>query len=460
MSKREYDVCIVGAGVVGCSLARALADQGKDVIVIERDLKEPDKFIGELLQPGGVEALMNLGWPKSAFEEIDSQEVTGYALFKDGKEFSIPYEKLEGKVAIGHGFRYGKFIARLRKFLTENQNVTLVGGKVTDMMEAEESVFGVEYIPNGETEKVSVPASLTVVSDGGYSNFRKGLSNTDREIRSYMLALLLEDAKLPYPGHGHVFIGKNPFLAYPVSSRHTRMLIDFPKEKPPRKGKELTEFLMTEIRNALPESMHPSFDHAVKTYPFKAMPSCEIPADPVRKKGAVLVGDSLNMRHPITGGGMTVGLVDVNYLASLLSGLDDFSDQEQLIDRVDQFYDSRHEQISAINVLANSLYQVLSHEELAQACFDYLGKGGKKASEPIQLLAGISADRKMLVEHFMAVARSGAAKKLKPIPTPAKIKAAKEMVGDAIDIIEPQLEHEKFGEGLRSLIKVGKMVTG
>ena len=456
----KYDVCIVGAGVVGCTLGNVLAKQGRKVLVIERDLEEPDKFIGELLQPGGVSTLLDLGWPKSAFDEIDSPEISGYALFKDGEEFSIPYEQIDGKVAIGQGFRYGRFIGRLRKFLTEQPKVTLVGGKVTSLKEDDERVVGVEYVPNGGAEAVSVSSSLTVVSDGGYSSFRKGLSNTNREIRSYMLALLLEDADLPYPGHGHLFICKQPFLAYPVSSRHTRMLIDFPANQPPKKGKELTGFLMSEIRNALPERMHLSFDHAVKTYPFKAMPSCEIPANPNRKKGAVLIGDSLNMRHPITGGGMTVGLADVKFLSDLLAKQEDFSDLELLNKIVDEFYDTRHENVSAVNILANALYKVLSHSELSQACFDYLGQGGKKASEPIQLLAGISSDRKMLIEHFLAVAKSGAGKKLKPFPTPERIKAAKNMVGDAIDIIEPQLDHEKFGEGLKSLIKAGKLVTG
>ena len=322
--------------------------------------------------------------------------------------------------------------------------MTLVGGKATNLMETDDSIYGVEYIPNGESEKVNVPAALTVVSDGGYSTFRKGLSNNSREVQSYMLALLLEDADLPYPGHGHVFIGKQPFLAYPVTSRHTRMLIDFPKDKPPKKGAVLTNYLMTEIRDALPKQMHPSFDYAVKTYPFKAMPSCEIPADPIRKKGAVLIGDSLNMRHPITGGGMTVGLSDVKYLSDILEGLSDYTDHDSLNQIIERFYDTRHENTSAVNILANALYKVLSHDELSQACFDYLGEGGNKASEPVQLLAGISTDRKMLVEHFMAVAKSGATKKLKPFPTPDRIKAAKNMVGDAIDIIEPQLDHEKL----------------
>ena len=38
-----------------------------------------------------------------------------------------------------------------------------------------------------------------------------------------------------------------------------------------------------------------------------------------RKEGVMLVGDSYNMRHPLTGGGMTVALHDVVILTRLLS---------------------------------------------------------------------------------------------------------------------------------------------
>jgi squalene monooxygenase len=57
----EADVVVVGAGVVGCAVAVALGRQGRSVILLERSLKEPDRIVGELLQPGGVEALENLG---------------------------------------------------------------------------------------------------------------------------------------------------------------------------------------------------------------------------------------------------------------------------------------------------------------------------------------------------------------------------------------------------------------
>lgn len=55
------DVVIVGAGVLGSAMAAVLARDGRRVTVVERDLKEPDRIVGELLQPGGYRALRELG---------------------------------------------------------------------------------------------------------------------------------------------------------------------------------------------------------------------------------------------------------------------------------------------------------------------------------------------------------------------------------------------------------------
>ena len=57
----EADVVIVGAGIAGCALAVALGKQERSVVLLERSLKEPDRIVGELLQPGGVAALRKLG---------------------------------------------------------------------------------------------------------------------------------------------------------------------------------------------------------------------------------------------------------------------------------------------------------------------------------------------------------------------------------------------------------------
>ena len=58
---------VVGAGVLGSAIAAVLSRDGRKVILIERDTSEPDRIVGELLQPGGYRALKKLGLEGSNF---------------------------------------------------------------------------------------------------------------------------------------------------------------------------------------------------------------------------------------------------------------------------------------------------------------------------------------------------------------------------------------------------------
>jgi squalene monooxygenase len=60
-SYEETEVVVVGAGIAGSALAHALGSDGRRVVLIERDLREPNRIVGELLQPGGLTALRDLG---------------------------------------------------------------------------------------------------------------------------------------------------------------------------------------------------------------------------------------------------------------------------------------------------------------------------------------------------------------------------------------------------------------
>ena len=61
VGEETADVIIVGCGIAGPALSVGFAKQGRSVLVLERDLSEPDRIVGELLQPGGVQALKQLG---------------------------------------------------------------------------------------------------------------------------------------------------------------------------------------------------------------------------------------------------------------------------------------------------------------------------------------------------------------------------------------------------------------
>lgn len=106
----HYDVIVVGAGIVGCALAVQLGRQGRKVLLCERDLKEPDRIVGELLQPGGVEALKRMGMAE-VLEGMDAVEESGYCVFYQGKPVHLPYPKPYR----GASFHHGRFIMNLRK---------------------------------------------------------------------------------------------------------------------------------------------------------------------------------------------------------------------------------------------------------------------------------------------------------------------------------------------------------
>ncbi|RHN50997.1 putative squalene monooxygenase [Medicago truncatula] len=109
------DIIIVGAGVAGSALAYTLGKDGRRVHVIERDLNEPDRIVGELLQPGGYLKLLELGL-EDCVDEIDAQRVFGYALYKDGKniKLSYPLENFNADVS-GRSFHNGRFIQKMRE---------------------------------------------------------------------------------------------------------------------------------------------------------------------------------------------------------------------------------------------------------------------------------------------------------------------------------------------------------
>jgi 2-polyprenyl-6-methoxyphenol hydroxylase-like FAD-dependent oxidoreductase len=93
---QPYDVLIIGAGISGCAAAVTLARQGRSVILLEKNLKEPDRIVGELLQPGGVAALEKLVM-RECLEGIDAVPLKGYQVFIKGRASFFGIRRLESR---------------------------------------------------------------------------------------------------------------------------------------------------------------------------------------------------------------------------------------------------------------------------------------------------------------------------------------------------------------------------
>ncbi len=451
----QYDICIIGAGVAGASLANALLDSGLNICIIEKDWREQDRIVGELLQPDGVRQLEQMGL-NDLLEGYEAQTVTGYTIIHNGRQLSIPYPSGH----CGKGFRNGKFVQTMRERLYKKENITCIEAEVEDFIYDHENAIKGVYIKASEKRiNTSVRAKMTIVSDGFFSKLRNYVTDNDKQLTGFFLGMILENYSLPNNQHGHVFLTeKDPFLCYPISKNQARMLIDFTDNIAPRKGDVLNQFLNEKIRPYLTAKMIPSFDKAVLEGKFKVMPNHYMPSKERLIDGVMVIGDALNMRHPLTGGGMTVLLRDVNTIQQLLSKKSINTTTERL-SIAKTFYKSR-EQHTAVNILADALHNVMTNNELKSACFEYLFSGGKKTEGPIALLSGIEKRKMVLANHFLSVALEGSARKVIKERNLSSISQAYQMIVDAYQIIYPLIKNETKNKGMNAMLTMAKKLFG
>ncbi|CAI0405476.1 unnamed protein product [Linum tenue] len=423
--------------VENCESPFALLQDGRRVHVIERDLTEPDRIVGELLQPGGYLKLIELGL-QDCVEEIDAQRVLGYALMKDGKStrLSYPLDKFEEDVA-GRSFHNGRFIQRMRGKAATLPNIRLEQGTVTSLLEEDGVIKGVQY-KTKDGQELKAYAPLTIV-----------------DVPSCFVGLILENCQLPFANHGHVILADpSPILFYPISSTEIRCLVDVPGQKVPSIGNgEMAKYLKNNVAPQLPSELQDAFISAVEKGNIRTMPNRSMPANPQPTPGALLMGDAFNMRHPLTGGGMTVALSDIVVLRDLLKPLRDLRDAASLTQYLESFYTLRKPVASTINTLAGALYKVFSaspdeaRKEMREACFDYLSLGGVCSSGPVALLSGLNPRPMSLVLHFFAVAIYGVGRLLLPFPSPKGFWIGARLISSASGIIFPIIK----AEGVRQM---------
>ncbi|CAI6491560.1 ALI_HP2_G0017290.mRNA.1.CDS.1 [Saccharomyces cerevisiae] len=434
-----YDAIVIGAGVIGPCIATGLARKGKKVLIVERDWAMPDRIVGELMQPGGVRALRSLGMIQS-INNIEAYPVTGYTVFFNGEQVDIPYpykadipkvEKLKDLVKDGNdkvledstihikdyedderergvAFVHGRFLNNLRNITAQEPNVTRVQGNCIEILKDEKNeVVGAKVDIDGRG-KVEFKAHLTFICDGIFSRFRKEL-HPDHvpTVGSSFVGMSLFNAKNPAPMHGHVILGSDhmPILVYQISPEETRILCAYNSPKVPA---DIKSWMIKDVQPFIPKSLRPSFDEAVSQGKFRAMPNSYLPARQNDVTGMCVIGDALNMRHPLTGGGMTVGLHDVVLLIKKIGDLD-FSDREKVLDELLDYHFERKSYDSVINVLSVALYSLFAADSdnlkaLQKGCFKYFQRGGDCVNKPVEFLSGVLPKPLQLTRVFFAVA--------------------------------------------------------
>jgi squalene monooxygenase len=463
-----------------------------------------ERIVGELLQPAGQACLnrMGLGDTTEA-SKVDSIRVDGYVCITPntdaGSDLVLTYPDafpvssneflgyVSGKSAVAEsgsrpnegGAKYGKvamgtgegdlprgrsfwnhlFVLELRKSAKGEKLVDYRNGSVRELFMADDDEFfpgredntcrGVVYVPEGEEKPVAVRARLVVFADGMFSIMRKkmdaGTPRPSSTFVGYLLDHKADEPCLPYPNRGHVILADpDPVLLYQITPTQTRILVDVPGLAPMDDEEWVKKYMLERVKDQLPTGVRAVFEKAVLTQEPMACVNKRLPARPSPVRRAILLGDAWNMRHPLTGGGMTVALRDVETLAMALDEVDIDRD-DLLTTALDRFQEARRHHAATTNVLANALHRVFTkpdsddgtREALREACVEYLKMGGAPTAGPVGLLSGLSPKPLVLVSHFFLVALHAVRNIILPCPHPMSFLKAWRLMQVACIIIMP-----------------------
>lgn len=332
-------------------------------------------------------------------------------------------ESLSGKKE-GRSFHHGRLISALRqRCLHDSPNLTVLEGTVRDLIYCEHTdrVIGVsaafkvnpsstsmstDATPEPTTVVRKIYAPITIIADGCFSKFRttRGSRLPVAKTRSHFVGLILKDVDLPMQKHGTVCLTPaGPVLLYQIAdeARETRMLVDVKGKLPSvadgslKVGREShptgthsewfnQDHIASKYVPHLPANLqHPVLD-ALSTQRLRTMPNSFLPPSMQGRtsaslSGVIMVGDAWNMRHPLTGGGMTVAFSDAVLLTEYLrpsvrlpAGRDGLEDWEKVSEGLREWFWRRKGLAGVVNVLSMALYDLFGGADGESIAFCFL----------------------------------------------------------------------------------------
>jgi 2-polyprenyl-6-methoxyphenol hydroxylase-like FAD-dependent oxidoreductase len=352
----DADIIIVGGGLSGCSLAAALADGRRRILVLEARTGKNPRFNGELIHPTGVDVLDRRGF-LAPLEASGAAQILGFACISaPGRAATmLPYREIQGSRPFGIGIDHRDLVDVLRRELLARHGSTVeirTGVRVTDLERDQERVVGVH------TADGTLRAHLVLACDGRHSKIRTQLGMEEHaRLLSFTAAAFLPDCPLPHPGFGHIFLGGwGPVLAYPIARDHSRAIVDLPADMD--RG---TDAVIARIRRDyspyLPKGVRGSLEKSLASGDIEIAANYQIYTDECVVPGAALIGDACGCSHPLTATGMTIALNDTRVIAEALAGVD-LARRDRVDAALARYQRERYRYTAAREILADALYEV------------------------------------------------------------------------------------------------------
>jgi 2-octaprenyl-6-methoxyphenol hydroxylase len=313
--KIDYDIVIVGGGIVGATLACGLKDSGLKITIIES--QRPEVAISKkqayalTLQTGRI--LKSIG----VWDEIVTKITTFYQISLSDSDYPLVVEFLPqdlGTDELGYVGEHGIILSAMYEFLAQCPNVS---------WQCPASLKNVHYHPDFVEVEIENQGNLNtfyskivVAADGSKSRLREeaGIKTHGWKYWQSCIAMTIKTEKSHQNIAFERFWPSGPMGVLPLPGNRCQVVWTAPHaEAQALKELDETEFLkLLEYRTGgLLGKLELLSDRFV--YPVQLMQS-----DRYIQHRLALVGDAAHCCHPVGGQGLNMGIRDAGALTEVL----------------------------------------------------------------------------------------------------------------------------------------------
>jgi 2-octaprenylphenol hydroxylase len=313
----QFDVIIIGAGIVGATAACALGDAGVRVALVEA--RPPMVDEDESVRDARVFAITRAS--QRIFETLgvwDRIIARGAYPFREmevwdaGGTGVIHFDCAEiGEPCLGHMVEPRIIHAALLERLRSVAAITLFCPAHFRDISIDETTVDVS-LDDGAT----LSAALVVAADGARSPVREHLGIPTR-VHDYQQSGLVARVATEYPHHATArqrFLPGGPLAFLPMEAGWSSIVWTLPTA-------EVTEMLALE-RDAFHAALGQAFDfrlgRIVDSEQREAWPLRRLHAEHYVRERVALMGDAAHAIHPLAGQGVNLGLLDAAALAEVV----------------------------------------------------------------------------------------------------------------------------------------------
>ncbi len=315
---RRYDVAIIGGGLVGASLACALAPLGLEIALVEavpfKTSSQPsydDRTLA--LSASSCQILKGLGiWPLLQDNATLIREIHVRELDRPGRVLLTPGEL--GLDGFGHVVEAREFGAAVMGILPDIENLDILCPASIASLEPDED--GARIVLDQDDGQEQIEARLVVGADGAHSFIRESLG-IETETYDYRQTAVICNITPEQAHRGRAFecfTPSGPFAVMPhvqgrcgliwcVHTDHADAMLDLPDDEfldnaQERFGDALGDFVKVGQRSS---------------YPLRLVRARED-----IRPGVVIMGNAAHAIHPVGAQGFNLGLRDAAVLAEVL----------------------------------------------------------------------------------------------------------------------------------------------